>query len=43
MIKEIKLSALNNIVPKVNKKEPPRTSPALAPVHRWIGFIERRA
>ncbi len=25
MIKEIKLSSLNNIVPKVNKKEPPRS------------------
>ena len=25
MIKEIKLSSLNNIIPKVNKKEPPRS------------------
>ena len=25
MIKEIKLRSLNNIVPKVNKKEPPRS------------------
>ncbi len=23
MIKEIKLSSLNNVIPKVNKKEPP--------------------
>ena len=26
MIKEIKLSSLNNVIPKVNKKEPPRIS-----------------
>ena len=25
MIKEIKLSSLNNVIPKVNKKEPPRS------------------
>jgi len=25
MIKEFKLNSLNNIVPKVNKKEPPRS------------------
>ena len=25
MIKEIKLSSLNNIIPKVNKKEPPKS------------------
>ena len=25
MTKEIKLSSLNNLIPKVNKKEPPRS------------------
>ena len=25
MIKEIKLTSLNNVIPKVNKKEPPRS------------------
>ena len=25
MIKEIKLSSLNHVIPKVNKKEPPRS------------------